>query len=699
MQQTKSQLFQAYRKLRWKNFFVASIFIMSTIFGSLISAPRTIARDDCLDVQFIFARGSGESLGDVSYSAWRENIIEQISGFGIRYGFYELGQRSYGGYQYPAVAVSGGFGEFFTLLGAYFSSGDAFKFGASVEQGIGELKSYISQVGSTCSSTKFVLGGYSQGAMIMSGTLLQLDPSKILYVTTFGDPKLYLPEGAPSSNPFGSPDACRGINLSSYRTYVPDCKAYEGVLGSYRPYQLPSYAGKIATWCNKKDIMCSSGLSVDNHTQYVSDNLYLDAAEKICAILIREFILTPDEKQQLENYHDLVFLFDTTASMTSMLNRYRDEAKNLASQVYAEGGRVALYEYRDIEDGYRPFEACNFSCTEAQLNYQLDNIHLAGGGDGPESLLSGALVAMNNLQWHEGATKSLVVLTDNSFHSPDIDGTTVDQVVRRSLEIDPVNIYIIGPEDYQSRYRWLTVPTNGDTFSTSSEIKLSTQKIFSRPVAKLGLAEYFGNIGEEFLFDASESYGFGKDALTYDWDLNGDGKFEITNGLAKISHTYRAAFDGYVQVRISDEVGSSTMSAKVSVHPQKPANYLQITSLTARNIDDTTAQITFTSMSDRVLVKVDDVTFGTVATTNGRGSFRIDHITSQVTVTLTPYDDNGRGASRSVTVNPIGKPTPTPSRTDSAFVEASTPTTPPVFLTAPSTGVCDRRLYQCSSSR
>ena len=83
----------------------------------------------------------------------------------------------------------------------------------------------------SCPGTKYVVGGYSQGAMVVSKALGSLNADRIIYAATFGDPKIYLPEGKGIL-----PAACRGENLSDYRMYVPDCQAYKGLLGAYVPY-------------------------------------------------------------------------------------------------------------------------------------------------------------------------------------------------------------------------------------------------------------------------------------------------------------------------------------------------------------------------------------------------------------------------------------------------------------------------------
>lgn len=274
---------------RWLYYAVAGIFAFSSLYST--QTPSVQALTDCQDVEFIFARGSGERLGDASHRAWKDAINSALADSKLKYSFYELGSGPQSGYQYPAVAVSDNFGGYLNLVGAFVSGGSAFEFGRSVEQGIGELKAYIRHTSALCPATKFVLGGYSQGAMVLSKALPGLDANKILYIATFGDPKLYLPEG--ESKILGLipkiPDACLGRNLSSYRVDVADCRAYEGVLGSQRPYQPTDYLGKIGVWCNGSDIMCSSGLSIDDHTSYVSSNYYVDAAREITAKLKKVF--------------------------------------------------------------------------------------------------------------------------------------------------------------------------------------------------------------------------------------------------------------------------------------------------------------------------------------------------------------------------------------------------------------------------
>ena len=85
---------------------------------------------------------------------------------------------------YPAVSVK----IPINALGAKIGGGKAFTFGRSVSSGVSKLKSYYKSTAKSCSSTKWVLGGYSQGALVISQAVESFDSSKVIYVGLFGDP-------------------------------------------------------------------------------------------------------------------------------------------------------------------------------------------------------------------------------------------------------------------------------------------------------------------------------------------------------------------------------------------------------------------------------------------------------------------------------------------------------------------------------
>jgi len=423
---------------------VKKLLLAVLIVGAYFLAPAGYISNavaaSCPDLKIIFARGSGgERWVDKNYLTFKSEIESKLKLINLKYEFEDL--------DYPAIGV----GDPLTLLTTFVSGGEAYEFGESVSVGV---KNLISETSGACSNTKYILAGYSQGAMVVSKAINYINPNKIIYAATFGDPKIYLPEG------FGLvPSACSGKNLSNYRIYVPDCRVYEGMLGGYKPYQPEGYVDKLGTWCNKNDIFCSTHFSVNAHTSYVSDGLYADASKLIFDKICKSFGIL----NTFVSLHDTAILIDSTGSMENYLHDYKREALNLAEKTLNSGGRVALYDYRDLGDPYNVNEHCSFdTCTMDSFKAGLDAITLGGGGESiEESLLSASFNVMKKLSWKFGSTKSVVVFTDASYHEPDIDGISFADVVNLSKKIDPVNFYIATTNQNVNFYQPLADATDG----------------------------------------------------------------------------------------------------------------------------------------------------------------------------------------------------------------------------------------------
>ena len=416
----------------------------------------------CPDLKIIYARGSGAPrYSNNDYQTFKSTLEAKLKTSPLKYEFDDL--------DYPAVGITGD--NVSVALGALVSGGESYEFGDSVKQGITKLSSIVNDA--TCQNTKYVVAGYSQGAMVVSGGLSKLNPDKLVYAATFGDPKIYLPEGAGLI-----PSACKGENLSDYRAYVPDCRAYKGLLGAHKPYATAEYLGKVGTWCNKFDIFCSSHYGISDHVSYDKDNLYEDASRLIFSKIAVAF----NFQNQYTSPHDTAILIDSTGSMSNLIGKYKDEALRLAEKTLNAGGRVALYDYRDLIDGYNPVERCNFdACTDLEtFRQKLEEIEVDGGDDDPESLLSASFHVMKNLNWKLGSTKSLVILTDAGYHSPDRDGTTFYDVQKLSKQIDPVNFYIITEEQHLAEYQSLAEATDGAVAASVDDLSMLTDQIIER---------------------------------------------------------------------------------------------------------------------------------------------------------------------------------------------------------------------------
>ena len=618
----------------------------------------------CNDVQFIFARGSGEPLKGTSAMAWEETLRARLANTTLTYNFYELGTETHGGAKYPAMAVSGSLSGIGTLIGAYISAGSGFSFVESVAAGQKELKTYINSVSTICPQTQFVLGGYSQGAMLITGILDELPVDKIVYIATFGDPKLYLPEGKGNH-----PAACQGRDLSNYRAHVPDCHAYEGILGSYRPYQPASFHGKLGTWCNDKDIMCSSGMDIADHSAYVGSGLYRNAAVKILQKLRTKFPVhfpSQDTSNDVSSPHDLIIFWDGRLDGLQ-LELYKMAAQRLVNQTYALGGRVAFYLFGYSWISYAP---CNLACSPRQIQKYLDNrTHAIVNSSTPETVLLWEMKkAMLAEQWQIGATKTIVVFSQSPIDYLDkskYSSPSAAEIAELSLKIDPVNIYTVS-SDITPSSQWLPNATSGKAYS-DSQIDEAILAITERPVAHLALSEYLGQVGDEIVFDASDpdtSLPF-KNDLRYDWDLDADGIFEFQDAPAIMRQTYSRPIDGYIQVRLTDSSGYvNTMSAHLLVteHSIKPPT-IEINSI--KSLENNRYQVYFTTTAPEVLVILDDAILGYIET-NSTNNLIIQDVSGHHILRLIPYDTSSRGEAVTVEIGSTESmpDTPAPSPVD-----------------------------------
>lgn len=534
-----------------KKWVLGALILAGLIVGGIGWSSEEAEATDCRDVEFLFLRGSGTEYNNSdAWHSFRMAVDTHMPAVGVSYRVSDV--------DYPAVGITA-----FNALGIWVSGGEAFKFGDSMRTGADNLVKYYENRVKQCGGTKFVVTGYSQGAMAMARALERMDARRVLYVAAMGDPELYLPEGEGAT-----PPACRGEGLSVYRAHVPNCHTKQGILGARKPYEVAGYNGKFGLWCIEEDMICGSSRNLlinSGHSKY-DDLGHFEAAVRQAILRIQqEFFGIVQIGVGKQVAMDTAILIDSTGSMAEFIFRYKAEALRLAELTYGGGGRVALYEYRDLLDPFDLVQLCDFECSFSEFKDKLDRIRTMNGGDWQESLLNGALGVMNTLEWRKGATKSIVVLTDASYHSPDRDGTALEQVVRRSLEIDPVNIYVVTESGVLEAYTELTELTGGKVFEIG-EMEETTNFMISRPVAILPFEIYYGAVGERFYFDASDSYGVAAEIDYYEWDLDGDGEFELQTEGASASKMYFDEGEHFVVVKVvARDGGFATMSARVIV--------------------------------------------------------------------------------------------------------------------------------------
>ena len=327
------------------------------------------------------------------------------------------------------------------------------------------------------------------------------------------------------------------------------------------------------------------------------------------------------------------------------------------------------------------YNLCRINMFLHDINYEKFNI--AHGDtlkdpkhwdDEPEAALHASMVAMNEMKWQKGATKAIILLTDAGYHEPDkVDGSTVATVAKRSLEIDPVNVYPVVEHHLASSYTDVAKQTSGQVVVSGGEndtigaLTKALTKIKNRPNAKLKIGEYYAEIGQEITFDASDSYVVDGKITKYEWDFDGDGKIDQTTTTPTTSHVYNEKFDGIMQVRMSadnDTVSNISAPVKVGIKPNRPVGPgapRVSAKIIERDGDKATIRLNWQpvdNLSSRWLIRLDDNNLGWAVSEQRQLDITDVDISKTRTITVTGVKTDGYvGKPTSIQIN---NETPTP---------------------------------------
>jgi len=607
---------------------IASVFV----FDARVMAKKV--DDKCTLVTAIFARGSGQGFNAKESLTFRTQLESRVDKKQLN--FYELGSESYGGNQYPAVDVSNVWNG--NAIGAKISGGMGNTYGKSVQEGVAELRTYLDIRHRKCPNEFFILGGVSQGAQVVGQALPSISSgvkNKIVFNMLFGDPKLYLPEGEGIF-----PPACRNEKLSAYRREIANCHVDNGALGARKPFLPSEDNSKTGLWCLANDYVCGSSKfvwDVEGHGKYANNNGPIDDGAREAANRLKNAAKLASQNdpgindKPLNNNMgttgtDVVFVLDTTGSMSLYIDQMKTFIRNYSSKIKEINGRVGLVVYRDAGDEYTAKKLSDLQSDTTDMLGKLEDISIEGGDDDPEAALHASMVAMNEMKWQKGATKAIILLTDAGYHEPDkVDGSTLAAVAKRSLEIDPVNIYPVVEKHLEGSYEDMASQTTGQVIVSGGEndtiaaLNKALTKIKNRPNAKLKIGEYYAEVGQKITFDASDSYVVGGSITKYEWDFDGDGKIDQTTTSPVASHVYNEKFDGIMQVRMSasnDTVSNISAPVKVGIKPNLPVGpgAPQVSAkIIERNGNKATIRLNWQpvdELSSRWLVSLDDTNLG-----------------------------------------------------------------------------------------
>jgi hypothetical protein len=112
---------------------------------------------------------------------------------------------------------------------------------------------------------------------------------------------------------------------------------------------------------------------------------------------------------------DLVFILDTTGSMSEEIDAVKDTIAKVAREVEGKqtAVRVALVEYRDKGDAFVT-RVHDFSTDLAAFGRRIQALQAGGGGDTPEHANEGIRVAIDELAWNPSASARLAFLVGDA---------------------------------------------------------------------------------------------------------------------------------------------------------------------------------------------------------------------------------------------------------------------------------------------
>ncbi len=381
------------RTSNMKRVWLASVLVLSLLAATISISPGSVsASSHCQDLYLLFVGGQGSDGVETKLNS---SITPRLRGVGYTFDRY----------QYPDGLPPTSISDWRTVdPNAYFGRVEAA--GATLRASLDARN---------CPNEVVAIMAHGQGADVVNHALRGVDASRIAVVAYYGDPRMSYSEG-------GMRFDCADPRISpEWRRGSADCTSIGGILGKRTPYHPPALAGRVISYCDDNDSVCTGRIgdnyNVVAHGEYGEDNAEAQISGAEISLRIRGFL--PDAvgadidtvdfriKEDSGN-RDMAFLLHTTSSMSEEIAGAKSNALAVAQLVLENGGRVALVEYRDECDyddaGETAFVAeirldftSDLNVFTSYINNP-DNLNIAGGCNPKEAVLYALMKAMGARQ-------------------------------------------------------------------------------------------------------------------------------------------------------------------------------------------------------------------------------------------------------------------------------------------------------------
>jgi hypothetical protein len=156
-------------------------------------------------------------------------------------------------------------------------------------------------------------------------------------------------------------------------------------------------------------------------------------------------MVLPNAISSYNNHLDVLFLLDTTGSMSDELSQIQETIDSIAQRIDSFEPRPELrfgvVAYRDRGDAYVT-RSYDFTADVATFRTLLNGFSADGGGDTPESLNEALHEAVQNVQWADDAIRLIFLVGDAGPHldyAEDYDYVDETQAaIKRGIKIYPI---------------------------------------------------------------------------------------------------------------------------------------------------------------------------------------------------------------------------------------------------------------------
>ncbi len=172
-----------------------------------------------------------------------------------------------------------------------------------------------------------------------------------------------------------------------------------------------------------------------------------------------------NEESKLERgVADIVFVIDTTGSMSGTINNVRTNINSFVDMLALKDVdvRLGIVEYKDIyEDGLDSTKVWKWHETVSDFRETMSNLKASGGGDSPETTVD-ALEAARRMDFRSYASKFIIVFTDATTKPGSrYEGIATFSDVTHKLIDDRICVSVVSRKTHMDHYEDLYMATTG----------------------------------------------------------------------------------------------------------------------------------------------------------------------------------------------------------------------------------------------